>query len=128
MKKKIEKMVNIRNQVAEELKGIIVNLEKIRYEAFKRTLEEIGKPNEDLASHLNQVYLKHRFENIELYDDVLPTLSVLKSKYKIGLLSNGNSHLDKCGLEGIFQFVVFSQDYARAPHSGLLAGTDVLGR
>lgn len=107
----IEKMVNIRNQVAEELKGIIVNLEKIRYESFKRTLEEIGKPDEDLASHLNQVYLKHRFEDIELYYDVLPTLSVLKNKCKIGLLSNGNSYPDKCGLEGIFQFVVFSQDY-----------------
>ena len=27
------------------------------------------------------------------------------------LLSNGNSYPERCGLEGMFQFVIFSQDY-----------------
>jgi len=107
----IEKMIRIRNEVAEKLKGKIINLERVRLEAFKQTLEEIGKPDEALASYLNQVYLRHRFEDIELYDDVLPTLTVLKDRYTIGLLSNGNSYPERCELEGLFQFVVFSQDY-----------------
>jgi len=32
-------------------------------------------------------------------------------RYTLGILSNGNSYPERCGLEGIFQFVVFSQDY-----------------
>ena len=107
----IDKMIEIRNRVAEELKGRVTNLEAVRLEAFKRTLIEIGTPDDVLASYLNKVYLKHRFEDIELFDDVLPTLHKLQEKYTLGLLSNGNSYPERCGLEGIFQFVVFSQDY-----------------
>ena len=107
----IDKMIEIRNRVAEELKGRVTNLEAVRLEAFRQTLTEIGKPDDNLASHLNEVYLQHRFEDIELFDDVLPTLHKLQVTYTLGLLSNGNSYPERCGLEGIFQFVVFSQDY-----------------
>jgi putative hydrolase of the HAD superfamily len=107
----IEKMIKIRNRVAKELKGRITNLEKIRLEAFKQTLKDIGRPNDVLATHLNNVYLKHRFEDVELYSDVLPTLEALRKNFVIGLLSNGNNYPERCGLEGIFQFVIFSQDY-----------------
>lgn len=107
----IDKMIEIRNRVAEELKGRATNLEAVRLEAFRQTLRDIGKPDDALASHLNEVYLKHRFEDIELFDDVRPTLQKLQGKYTLGLLSNGNSYPERCGLEGIFQFVVFAQDY-----------------
>ncbi len=107
----IDKMITIRNRVADELNGKITNLEAIRLEAFRQTLVDIGRPNDDLASNLNQVYFKHRFEDLELFDDVLPTLNTLRQRYTIGLLSNGNSYPERCGLEGIFQFVVFSQDH-----------------
>jgi len=107
----IEKMIEIRNRVAVELKDRITNLEEVRLEAFKQTLIDIGRPNEDLARHLNQVYLKHRFEDIELFDDVLPALNVLREKYTLGILSNGNSFPERCGLDEMFKFVVFSQDY-----------------
>lgn len=107
----IDRMIKIRNRVANYLKGKITNLEKIRLIAFQETLKDIGKPNNDLAFHLNQIYRKHRFEDIELYYDVLPTLKKLNKKYTIGLVSNGNSYPKYCGLEGIFSFVIFSQDY-----------------
>jgi len=107
----IEKMIKTRNRVANQLKGKVTNLEEVRLEAFRQTLKEIGRPNDALASHLNQVYLKHRFEDIELFNDVLPTLEALRVKYALGILSNGNSYPERCGLEGMFQFVVFSQDH-----------------
>ncbi|MBK5113575.1 MAG: HAD family hydrolase [Candidatus Heimdallarchaeota archaeon] len=107
----IDKMITIRNRVADNLKGIIINLEEVRLRAFQETLKVTRKPNDELAKYLNEIYLKHRFEDIELYEDVLPTLNTLKNKYKLGILSNGNSYPEKCGLEGIFQFAVFSQDY-----------------
>ena len=107
----IEKMITVRNRLAEKLKGKETNLEEIRLKAFRQTLKDIGRPNDALASHLNTVYLKHRFEDIELFKDVLPTLETLREKYNLGLLSNGNSYPERCGLEGIFQFIIFSQEY-----------------
>ena len=107
----IEKMITVRNRLAEKLKGKETNLEEIRLKAFLQTLKDIGRPNDALASHLNTVYLKHRFEDIELFKDVLPTLKTLREKYNLGLLSNGNSYPERCGLEGIFQFIIFSQEY-----------------
>jgi len=107
----IERMIEIRNSVAVELKGKTTNLEAVRLEAFRRALKDIGKPDDALADYLNRVYLKHRFEDIELFDDVLPVLKTLQMRYAIGLLSNGNSCPERTGLPGVFRFVVFSQDH-----------------
>jgi 2-haloalkanoic acid dehalogenase type II len=107
----IDKMIVIRNRVAEELKGKTTNLEDIRYQAFKRTLEEIGRPDDNLARHLNEVYFRHRFEDTVPYEDVLPTLQALKERYRLGLLSNGNSYPERGRFEGIFSSVVFSQTH-----------------
>ena len=107
----IETMIAFRNQVAETVKGKVTNLEAVRLAAFQRTLLHIGVTDDGLAAHLNAVYLKHRFEDIELFDDVLSTLSSLEEHYRLGLISNGNSYPERCGLEGRFRFVVFSQDH-----------------
>jgi putative hydrolase of the HAD superfamily len=110
LKLTIEEMIAIRDQFAEEVKGAVWNLEEIRRRAFERTLEHVGCPDKELAAHLNQIYLKHRFEDIELYPDVVPTFDILAPHFKLGLLSNGNTYPERCGLEGRFAFVVFSQD------------------
>ena len=106
----VDEMIVIRNQFAEEVKGKIWNLEEIRLCAFERTLEDVGCPDKGLAAHLNAIYRKHRFEDIELYSDVIPTFDVLAPPFKLGLLSNGNTYPERCGLEAYFTFVVFSQD------------------
>jgi HAD superfamily hydrolase (TIGR01509 family) len=106
----IDRLIEIRNAVATELKGKIVNLEDVRFHAFKRTVEVVGCSDDTLAADLNALYLKHRFENIELYPDVLPCLDALRPGFSIGLLSNGNGYPERCGLPDRFSFVVFSQD------------------
>ncbi len=60
----IDAMIAIRDRVAEELKGKVTNLEKVRLFAFKRVLEHVGVQDDDLAAHLNAVYLRHRFEGM----------------------------------------------------------------
>jgi putative hydrolase of the HAD superfamily len=106
----IETLIAIRDQVAEEHKDRRMTHESIRLGAFKRTLQFLQSPD-DLALHLNTLYLKHRFEDIQLFDDVLPALNALRRDYMLGLLSNGNTYPERCGLEGYFQFVIFAQDY-----------------
>ena len=106
----VDEMIVIRDQFAEEVKDKIWSFKEIRQRAFERTLEHVGHPDKNLAAHLNTIYRKHRFEDIELYPDVIPTLDVLAPHFKLGLLSNGNTYPERCGLEGYFAFVVFSQD------------------
>ncbi|MFW6040656.1 MAG: HAD family hydrolase [Thermoplasmatota archaeon] len=106
----IKKLIDIRERVFSEFKGKVTNLEKIRLESFKESLRKVNRENDELAEMLNKIYLKHRFEDIELYDEVLPTINHLKDKYILGLISNGNSYPERCGLKDIFEFVVFSQD------------------
>ncbi len=107
----IETLIAIRDQIAEEHKDRGMTHESIRLEAFKRTLQFLQSPDDALAVRLNRLYLKHRFEDIQLFDDVLPALNALRGDYVLGLLSNGNTYPERCGLEGYFQFVIFAQDY-----------------
>ena len=81
----IHTLIAIRNQVAEEQKDNGLTLEAIRLEAFKRTLQFIEMPNDDLAAYLNALYLKHRFEDIQFFDDVLPVLNALQGHYMMGV-------------------------------------------
>ena len=99
----VDEMVAIRDQFAEEVKGKIWNLEELRLRAFQRTLEYVGCSDKELAAHLNAIYRKHRFEDIELYPDVIPTFDVLAPHFKLGLLSNGNTYPERCGLDGLFR-------------------------
>ena len=110
----VDKMIKIRNNVAERHKGEILDLRKIRRIAFHETPTSINRTNDELADHLYEIYIKHRYDDIILYDDVLPTLNVLKEKYKLIILSNGNTYPEKCGLEGLFDVVIFAQDYGFA--------------
>ena len=107
----VETMIAIRNQAAAELKGQPVNMEDIRLAAFQKTLHHVGTSDNGLAAHLTALYLKHRFEDIRLFDDVIPSLDALQDRYTLGLLTNGNTYPDRCGLQGRFQFAVFAQDH-----------------
>jgi putative hydrolase of the HAD superfamily len=106
----VDDMIEIRERVGAELKGKTLNLEEIRLRSFECTLAHVGSDDSDLADHLYAVYMKHRYEDLELYPDVMPLLKALGSRYRLGLVSNGNSHPDRCGLSGHFSFVIFAQD------------------
>ncbi len=106
----IDKMIQIRNHTAQELKGKTTNLEEVRLESFRRTLNYCGADDDEFAEQLNQLYLKHRFEDMVLFDDALPTLEGLKGRYTLSIVSNGNSYPRKLGLEDYFQFIILAQD------------------
>lgn len=106
----IEKMIKIRDQVARQMKGKTTNLEEVRFRAFKKTLEYCGVADEKFARALNRLYLNHRFEDVMLFDEVLPTLERLRQRYVLGIISNGNSYPRKLGLEKYFRFIILSQN------------------
>jgi FMN hydrolase / 5-amino-6-(5-phospho-D-ribitylamino)uracil phosphatase len=105
----LDRMIATRNEVAQEMREDGTKLEEIRLRAFARTVALVGG-DAGLAEELNHLYRTHRFEDIELYSDVIPALDELASCYMLGLLSNGNGYPEQCGLPGRFAFVVFAQD------------------
>ena len=107
----IESVVADREAVAKEVRGTETNLERIRLAAFSRTLSRLGLQDDDLAAQLNAYYLQHRFDNVELFPEVVDALAVLSRTYVLGLLSNGNGYPERSGLGGTFASVVFSQDH-----------------
>jgi 2-haloalkanoic acid dehalogenase type II len=106
----VDRMIEIRDAVAEMSGGTIIDFRAVRLESFRQILAIVGRQDESLAHHLYNLYMKHRYEDIEVYEDVIPVLEALKSQYILGLHSNGNSYPELCGLEGYFSFMVFSEE------------------
>jgi 2-haloalkanoic acid dehalogenase type II len=107
----IEGMIQTRERVHSELKASRMSLEEIRFHAFRRTLQDVGVHDYELACHLTQVYMKHRFNSMKPFNDVLPTLDALRQRHVIGLLSNGNSRPEFLGLGDVFKFAVFAENH-----------------
>ena len=106
----VEQMWYIRDQEEKGFTGNLRDYDEIRRRSFIKMLEFVGHPGPDISTRLNEVYLKHRYEDIEPYEDVVPALNALGPHFKLGLLSNGNNYPAYYGLEGRFDFAVFAQD------------------
>jgi putative hydrolase of the HAD superfamily len=79
---------------------------ELRRAALARSLARVG-----LDSHLDRLlglFFATRFALTRPYPDVLATLAVLRRSYRLGLATNGNSHADRCGLGGQFDFEVYA--------------------
>jgi FMN hydrolase / 5-amino-6-(5-phospho-D-ribitylamino)uracil phosphatase len=110
----VERMIAIREQVAAEpaLRG--ASLEQVRLASFERALVLLGRPDPELASRLAAIYLRHRFERICLYDDVVSALDTLATHRPVpvlDLVSNGNTDPERCGLPHRFQFALFAHHH-----------------
>jgi FMN phosphatase YigB (HAD superfamily) len=88
----VDALVDDRRMVERELCGGGLRLEELRLKAFERSLHRVGLPDDDLAQALNAVYLRERFTDVPLFEDVLPVLHDLRQRMPIGLLSNADFH------------------------------------
>jgi FMN hydrolase / 5-amino-6-(5-phospho-D-ribitylamino)uracil phosphatase len=104
----------IRHAVAEGYRGRPHSLGVVREESFRVALERHGvDPAEAalVATDLLEHYMTIRFSEIELYDDVRPALAGLRNRYRLALISNGNTDPDRSGLPNMFDAVVLGPDH-----------------
>ncbi|MDE2845827.1 MAG: HAD family hydrolase [Gemmatimonadota bacterium] len=106
----VEQMWAIRDREEKDYVGSVRDFDEIRRRSFFRMLDHVGYTGPDLSTRLNEVYLKHRYNDIKPYEDVMPMLDALDMRFKLGLLSNGNNYPEYFGLEGRFDFAVYAQD------------------
>jgi FMN hydrolase / 5-amino-6-(5-phospho-D-ribitylamino)uracil phosphatase len=106
----VETFIADRDEVAQQ--HVDWTMDRIRLAAFTRTVRRCGGPDLELAHDLYELFMHHRFADIELYPDVVPALDALgASSYRLGLLTNGNGDPERCGLDGRFEAVVLAQDH-----------------
>ena len=103
----VEQLQQTRNKILAHYHGQPHSLEEIREHSFRIILERIGcKKAEIEAKHLASVFFKIRFQEIELYPEVKVVLQQLKSRWRLALLTNGNTYPERCGLPNFFEAVV----------------------
>jgi putative hydrolase of the HAD superfamily len=91
-----------------------LSLWHLRRRAFARTLEGLGRPDDELAEQLCAIFYDGRSALIEPYDDVVPALDALAGRYTLALVSNGNADVERCVLRGRFAFRVHAHDHGVA--------------
>lgn len=103
---------SIRDEIVREYRGRPHSLEEVRNRSFQAFLEQIGHTDvEPIAAELTALYMHVRFTSIELFPDVVEVLGRLGDQYPLGLVSNGNTHPDRCGLPTTFSAIVMGPDF-----------------
>lgn len=115
-----DRLARIRDRVADELEGRVLDLAAVRVAAFDRALEELGIVEEGLADELAAFYFSYRANHAGLFDDTIACLDAL-AHLRIGLVTNGKAAmLDRAGLAERFEVVVRATDVGVAkPHPAI---------
>ena len=106
----VDRMAEIRNEVHEAMRDVTPDLVEIRKASFRQALVDVGRPDDALAKRLVDVYFESRWAPSKLFDDVRPAIEALAPKYRLGVISNGNSYPERFGLGSYFSFGAYAQD------------------
>lgn len=93
-----------------------------RHDSWRHALERHGIKDRDLAHELAETYPVHRRQRHVVYDDVRPALERLRRTYRLALLTNGASDLQRekisgAGIAGYFEEILVAGDIGVAkPH------------
>jgi len=98
--------------------GLMNDLSAARRAHFRELADEFGY-NHDWIEPGFKVFHDAR-QLVDLYEDVLPALSQLKSTFKLIALTNGNADIAKVGLAEYFDFQISAADVSAAkPHPAM---------
>jgi putative hydrolase of the HAD superfamily len=107
----VDRMIEIRDTVRDEVEGEGWSLAEVRREGFRRMLEDVGRPDEALAAQLGDVYFEARYSVDALFVDVRPAMETLATRFTLGIISNGNTYPRQLGLEDLIAFSVYSEHH-----------------
>ena len=94
----------LRDEVWQQHPEILHDLSQTRIALIQLGLERCGYQNaENLAQAAFEVYFTAR-NQVDLFTGTVEQLTLLKQKYTIGALTNGNADLSRVGLDHLFDF------------------------
>jgi len=104
----LESMRDLRARMAIEHPAMRHDFTWLRLESLRRHAREAGYP-EAMAEEVFAVFYRARNE-VTLYDDVLPSLERLHSRFRLFAISNGNADLAAIGLARFFEHAIAARD------------------
>jgi putative hydrolase of the HAD superfamily len=97
----IEALREARNSVVAEHPQMAHDFTFLRRQALTNLAAKHGYPDA-LVDEAFQVFIDAR-NDVALYDEVMPALQTLHSRYRLFTASNGNADLDKIGIAHLFE-------------------------
>ncbi len=79
-------------------------------ECMRLALESVGVFDFALAQRMGELYGLFRNTTLEEFEDALEVVPKLANSYKLGLISNGSSKLQKLEIGQFFTYSVFARD------------------
>ncbi len=73
--------------------------EPTRTELMRLALLEVGFDDEDRANRLSEIYARERDKNLKLFPDAIPVLEEFKSRFPLGLITNGPADIQRQEIE-----------------------------
>ncbi len=105
----IERLAQLREDVAAETDNPDARLTEIRTESFRRALALCGY-GPDLAPELARIYSEGRWKIARPYEGALTALRRLHGRYVLGVISNGNTPHDILDLHDYFDYWIFADE------------------
>jgi putative hydrolase of the HAD superfamily len=102
-------MVETRKQFMEQDERFTIDFSLMRQEFLKHLAIEAEYNPIEVSDGGFDVFYEARQE-VSFYDDVLPCLERLQSKYRLGAISNGNANVEKVGLGHLIEHAVSASD------------------
>ena len=108
----------LRQQLLEIQPQLSCDLNQLRKMSLAQAAAQVGY-SDSLVEPAFAVFMTARHQ-VQLYDDVLPTLTRLQHHYRICALTNGNADVRRLGLGDWFEATFFAREIGAAkPHPAL---------
>ena len=91
------------------------NITELRKQSLAELAKQCNYPDA-MASEGLALFRKHR-NKVNFFNDVFTTIHILKKRYKIGAITNGNADLDAIGVLEEFDFFVTAENAGAAKPS-----------
>jgi FMN hydrolase / 5-amino-6-(5-phospho-D-ribitylamino)uracil phosphatase len=101
-------LADVRDRVAAdpELRGR--GMEAIRLAAFEQAVRLCDPERIGIARTVHERYMEARFTELRAYPEASAALTALRGRFRLALVTNGNTHPHRLGLEELFTEVVIA--------------------
>jgi putative hydrolase of the HAD superfamily len=106
----VDWLVRVRDEVARAPRHRAVSMATIRRAAFEEALVRCGHNGAGLVTDLFELYVAVRFERLRPYPEVPAALERIGRTHRLMVVTNGNTHPSRLGLDGVFDAVIAASD------------------
>lgn len=108
----IDDFLKIRNELIKDNPALNYDLGLLRKKIISYHTQKYFRNQKDLDEFIEEAFMFFLEERhkVKFFDDVITVLEKLSSKYKLGVLTNGNADIKKLGIDHMFDFSVSSMD------------------